>query len=159
MEELKTKKGFKVYSWELLLLALIQTGGIIYGLFHYDGFHQVIILIAILYNTINCYKYALTREGFEENQRQSEIQKASARARLGRFAFMDGMSPIVLIGLGYLTALILPEHLKWMAIAFLVAAIAVMIRDVGDNIEKMDEETRLEKEEKARKKTEEAKLS
>ncbi len=57
---------------------------------------------------------------------------------------MDGMSPIVLIGLGYLTALILPENLKWMAVAFLVAAIAVMIRSIGDNIEKMDEETRLE---------------
>lgn len=144
MEEMETEKGFKIYSWELLLLALMQSGGIIYGLFHYDGFHQVIILIAIIYNTINCYKNALTREGFEEQQRLSEIQKASAHARLGKFAFMDGMSPIVLIGLGYLTALILPENLKWMAVAFLVAAIAVMIRSIGDNIEKMDEETRLE---------------
>ncbi len=155
---METKKGFKVYSWELLLLALIQSGAIIYGLFHIDGFHQVFILIAILYNTINCYKNALTREGFEEHQRQSEIQKSSARARLGRFAFMDGMSPIVLIGLGSLTALILPEHLQWMAVTFLVAAIAVMIRDIGDNIEKMDEETRLEKEKMAGKKTEDTKL-
>ena len=158
MEETENKERFKVYSRELLLLALIPTGGIIYGLFHFDGFHQVIILIALLYNTINYYEYALTREGFEKYQRQSEIQKASARARLGRFAFMDGISPIVLIGLGYLTALILPENLKWMAIAFLVAAIAVMIRGIGDNIEKMDEETRLEKEETAGKKTEEIML-
>ncbi len=33
MEEMETKKGLKVYSWELLRNGLILTGGFIFGLF------------------------------------------------------------------------------------------------------------------------------
>lgn len=158
MEEMETKKGLKVYSWELLRNGLILTGGFIFGLFRLDGWFEWITLLMLLYTVVQYFRAALTREGFEKYQRESEIQKASARARLGRFAFMDGMAPFVLLALGFVTVLILPENLKWMALIFLFALFVLMLKGIGDGIEKMDEETRLEKEEKAGKKTEETML-
>lgn len=154
MNELKENQGFKVYSWKLLLYGLFLSGGFIVGLFRLEGWFQIISLLMILYSAVLIFRGALTREGYDKYRRESLEQKTSARARLGRFAFMDGMGPILLLVMGLLTAWILPEKLKWMALVFLLVALVLMFKSIGDSIEKMDEETRREKERKLGKKTE-----
>lgn len=127
----------KIYSYKLLLLSLVMAGGIAFGLSRSSGFMDYLLLLFPALTTLLYFYYALTRDGYERYLKDAETSRTEARKRLGRFAFLDGMSPIIFLLLAGLVAYVLPEW-KWLIWLLFIYAMILLFRGISENIARIE---------------------
>lgn len=134
MEEVERKPKIRIYNRKLLLFCIIEAGAVVYGILHYNGLNHLFIIVLAVFHIILNLNYALTKEGYEEYKNRIEQQKNSAHERLGKFPFLNGMAPIVLLLVAWITSMLLPSW-RWLIGLFLVLALSLMVKSISEDVQ------------------------
>ena len=120
----------KVYSWKTLLVTIFGAGAMLaYAVVRIcrgDWLFGAVLAVMALGMAVEGLKASLTEEGYRKDVENGVQGKRIYRAMFGTFAPVMPYGAVILMGIGMVFALALPE-LSWIALAFVIGALAYQI--------------------------------
>ena len=120
----------KVYSWKTLLVTILGAGGMLaYAVVRIcrgDWLFGAVLAVMALGMAVEGLEASLTEEGHRKDVENGRTGRRVYRAMFGTYAPVMPYGAVILMGIGAVFALALPE-LPWIALASVIGALAYQI--------------------------------
>lgn len=120
----------KVYSWKTLLVTIFGAGAMLaYAVVRIcrgDWLFGAVLAVMALGMAVEGLEASLTEEGYRKDVENGIRGKRAYRALFGKLGTVAPYGAVILMGVGAVFALALPE-LPWIALAFVIGALAYQI--------------------------------
>jgi len=118
----------KVVSWKTLFATILGLVFIIYKLFNFDGIVDVLWIVIFIRLVVKGFKVAFSQEAYDEDVKHAEEGKIMTQELFGKFAPYAHWVPHILIALGVVIALMMPDRMwnERAVVIFVFLAIATL---------------------------------